>query len=197
MAVYLAGLLGWLIFPRVCQLLISKQRQQFRHTLSGSRVQKSFPQNSIVSPPFSSVLRMLDTNCYPINVSLFQQHADHVFFRRGRSLGTSRFSYHCLSTENYSSVERVKSVRPFQRFPMTMFTTFCQRVPTSSSFSSFPTPPPHIHSTLHSRQFWKYFFLNCWRFLAFPTQDVYGRRNVFLIPPSPAKCQMKRSNYGS
>ena len=29
------------------------------------------------------------------------------------------------------------------------------------------------------------FFLNCWRFLAFPTQDVYGSRNVFPIKYLP------------
>ena len=29
----------------------------------------------------------------------------------------------------------------------------CPKVPTSSSFSSFPAPPPHTHSTLHSRHF--------------------------------------------
>ena len=168
MVVYLAGLLGWLIFPRVCQLLISKQREQFRHTLSGSRVQKAFPQNSIVSPPFASVLRMLDTKPQS-NQCFFIPTARWSCFLQKRSIfGNTKifislpFNWELL----FSAVERVRSVWSVQRF---------LPVP-----ASLPSPHPlHTHIPHCIQDISENNFLNCWRFSAFPIQDVYGRRNVF------------------
>ena len=66
----------------------------------------------------------------------------------------------------FSAVERVRSVWSVQRF---------LPVP-----ASLPSPHPlHTHIPHCIQDISENNFLNCWRFSAFPIQDVYGRRNVF------------------
>ena len=144
---------------------------------------------------------MLDTNCFPITVSGFQAGTS-LFIQRWscllqrRMLATSRFSSHCLSTENYSSVERVRSVRPFQRVPNDNVDNLFPKGSHPFQVLFLPRTPPHTNSTPNSRHFWKY-FSELWKLFSNSNPRCFWEEECFLIPPSPAKCQMKRSNYDS
>ena len=146
---------------------------------------------------------MLDTNRYPITVfgfqggiSLFQHHADHVFFRRGC---WQHQDFHLTAFQLRITLQgrgwRVLGLSKGSQWQC--WQHFAKGFPPVPA--SLPSPLPLYTHIPHRIQdiSENTFFWTVEDFQHFQPKMFMGAEMFFLISRSPAKCQMKRSNYGS